>query len=270
MKRRVFAGSLGAAIVPALGSQAGGQPGGGGNGRAASTRLLELRRYRMRVGPMEPRFSEHVKATLLPAYNRAGLSPVGAFTVMVGADSPTLLLLLEHASPEALLGLDARLEADAAYQKASAAFRSLPPADPPFVRLESSLSVPFRSTPGIERPKDALAVPTRVFELRTYESHNRAAGRKKIEMFEEGGEIAIFRRVGITPVFFARDLIGTRLPSLTYMAVFADMPARDKAWAAFRDDPEWVKLRSTPGFTNAEILSNTSITLLRPTDYSQL
>jgi hypothetical protein len=32
----------------------------------------------------------------------------------------------------------------------------------------------------------------------------------------------------------------------------------------------WVKLRSTPGFTNAEILSNISNVLLRPTDYSQV
>lgn len=89
-------------------------------------------------------------------------------------------------------------------------------------------------------------------------------------MFEKGGEIAIFRRLGMAPVFFGRDLVGTRLPSLTYMLVFPDMPARDKCWADFGADPEWVKLRTAPGYGNAEILSGTNVALLRPTDYSQL
>jgi hypothetical protein len=89
-------------------------------------------------------------------------------------------------------------------------------------------------------------------------------------MFEKGGEIGIFRRLGMTPVFFARDLIGPTLPSLTYMLVYADMAAREKAWTAFRDDPEWVKLRAAPGYTNAEIMTNIQSLLLRPTDYSQI
>ena len=89
-------------------------------------------------------------------------------------------------------------------------------------------------------------------------------------MFEKGGEIAIFRRVGLHPVFFARNVIGSNLPSLTYMLVFADMAAREKSWAAFREDPEWVKLRATPGYANADIVSGIDASLLRPTDFSQL
>ena len=54
------------------------------------------------------------------------------------------------------------------------------------------------------------------------------------------------------------------------MLVFADMAARDKAWTAFGSDPEWVKLRDVPGYTNPEVLSGISSALLRPTDYSQL
>jgi hypothetical protein len=128
----------------------------------------------------------------------------------------------------------------------------------------------FETLPEVVAPTGAAAAASRVFELRTYESHSRAANNKKIEMFEKGGEIAIFRRLGMTPVFFGRDLIGTRLPSLTYMLVFPDAAAREKCWAAFGADPEWVKLRSTPGYANADILSGTNSQLLRPTDYSQL
>jgi hypothetical protein len=60
-------------------------------------------------------------------------------------------------------------------------------------------------------------VPSRVFELRTYKSHNDRAGAKKIEMFEKG-EFPIFRRVGLNWVFFGKDVVGNTLPSLTYLA----------------------------------------------------
>jgi hypothetical protein len=130
--------------------------------------------------------------------------------------------------------------------------------------------VAFDSVPAVEVPTGPLAAPSRVFELRTYESHNENAGLKKIEMFEKGGEIAIFRRVGLAPVFFGRDLIGPTLPSLTYMLVFPDLATREKNWVVFRDDPEWAKLRATPGFSNAEILTNINVQILRPTAYSQI
>jgi hypothetical protein len=166
--------------------------------------------------------------------------------------------------------LDARLQADAEYQKAAAAVGALPASDPLYVRIESSLLRAFDSVPEIEAPSGAAAAASRVFELRSYESHSRPAQRKKIEMFESGGEIAIFRRLGMAPVFFARELIGPRLPCITYMLVFPDAAAREKCWAAFGQDPEWVKLRSAPGYANAEILTVIGSRLLRPTDYSQL
>jgi hypothetical protein len=237
---------------------------------AVPPRLLELRRVRLRYGPMESRYSEYTRDALLPALNRAGIRPVGAFTPLIGADGPSLYLLLPHATADSLTALGPRLAADEEYRKAASAIRALPPTDPPYVRRESTLMQAFGSVPAIEPPAGASAAASRVFELRTYEGHNEAATAKKIEMFEAGGEIAIFRRVGIAPVFFARDLIATTLPSLTYMVVFADMAAREKAWAAFRDDPEWAKLRATPGLSNADIMTNSRTTLLRPAAYSQV
>ena len=87
-------------------------------------------------------------------------------------------------------------------------------------------------------------------------------------MFEAGGELALFRRVGLNTVFFGRDLVGAGLPSLTYMVVFADAAAREKAWAAFREHPEWVKMRDDPRY--ADTVSSIDSSLLRPTDYSQI
>jgi hypothetical protein len=219
---------------------------------------------------MEARFADYQKGVLTPALNRLGIKPQGAFSVVVGPDSPAIYLLLPHPSADSVSTVAARLSLDPEYQRGAAAFRSLPATDPPYVRRESSLMVAFDSVPAVEAPAGPMAAPSRIFELRTYESHNEAAGQKKIEMFEKGGEIGIFRRVGLHPVFFGRNLTGPGLPSLTYMLVFPDLAAREKSWNAFRDDPEWVKLRSTPGYSNAEILTNIHNLLLRPTDYSQL
>jgi hypothetical protein len=232
--------------------------------------LFELRKVRLRSGLMEARYGDYVRDALLPALNRAGVTPVGAFTVLVGSEGPALYLLLAHASAESIVAAGTRLADDAEYRRAGAVLRALPASDPPYVRRESSLMQAFASLPAVETPAGPLAAASRVFELRTYESHSEGATAKKIGMFEGGGEIAIFRRVGITPVFFARDLVGPTVPSLTYMVVFPDLAARERAWAAFGADPEWVKLRATPGLTNADIVSNIHSTLLRPAPYSQI
>ena len=73
------------------------------------------------------------------------------------------------------------------------------------------------------------------------------ADARSSQMFGELGELSIFRRTGLRPVFFGNNLIGDRLPSFTYMLTFDDMAAREKNWAAFIDDPEWKKLRATDG-----------------------
>ena len=67
--------------------------------------------------------------------------------------------------------------------------------------MESSLMVAFTGMPRLDRPVDA---PGRVFQLRTYESPSAKTGLKKIEMFNDAGEIRIFREVGLNPVFFGQ------------------------------------------------------------------
>ena len=109
-----------------------------------------------------------------------------------------------------------------------------------------------------------------MFELRTYESHNERAHRAKVKMFAEMGEIDIFRRAGLTPVFFARTVSGGRMPSLIYMLVHENMAGREKSWGAFVTDPEWRKLAQTPGFSDADIVSNITTVFLRPAPYSQI
>ena len=267
MERRAFLAASAAAVTSAdaLAAASGAAQGAGAPSRP---QVLELRRYRLRNGALAARFSSYAKDALVPALGRAGLAPIGAWNVAMGPDSPTVHLLIPHPDAASVVTLDERLVADGDYRKAAAASLALPPGEPPFLACDSSLHAAVPTMPGVEKPAGASAGKDRLFELRTYRSSTEAASRRKVEMFEAGGELALFRRVGLQTVFFGRDLVGGGLPSLTYMVVFADGAAREQAWAAFRDHPEWVKMRDDPRY--ADTVSSIDSSLLRPTDYSQI
>ena len=136
--------------------------------------------------------------------------------------------------------------------------------------METSLLSAFPKFPRVVVPAATAAKGPRLFELRTYESPSEKAHLLKVKMFSELGEIEIFKRVGLTPVFFSRTLAGPRMPNLIYMLVHDNMAGREKSWDAFRTDPEWKKVASTPGFADADIVSNITTIYLRPAAYSQI
>ncbi len=229
--------------------------------------FYELRLYHLRQGPMLKRFDDFYRDIAVPAWNRAGVDAVGVFDLMIGPDQPTRYVLLPFKSWAAMNRAREKFEADEAVLKSE--FANVPPTDPAYLRMENSLLLAFTAVPRLEIPVQVAAKKPRIFELRTYEAHSRKANRKKVEMFNTG-EIEIFRRTSLQPVFFGETLVGTRLPSLTYLLVFDDMAARDKNWSAFGGDPAWKKLSTTPGYTNAEILTNITNVFLRPTGCSQI
>src|SRR6266581_9473413 len=71
------------------------------SGRPVAREFYELRKYHLRRGPMQKRFDDFYREAAIPAMNRAGISPVGVFSVMTGPDSPTMYVLLPHKSAEA-------------------------------------------------------------------------------------------------------------------------------------------------------------------------
>jgi hypothetical protein len=247
---------------------------GGGQAPSVATEagpvIYEWRQYSMRTGTEARRLDDYLQNALIPALNRLGHAPVGVFQVTFGLPTPTTFVLTPFASAEALLAREPKLDADAAYTKAAAPHLEAAATDPAYVRQEVSILTAFPQFPRIVVPAATAAKGPRIFEVRTYESPSEKAHRAKVKMFAEMGEIEIFKRVGLTPVFFARTLAGPRMPSLVYMLTHENLAARDKNWAAFGPDPEWRKLAQTPGFTDAEIVSNITDVLMRPAAYSQI
>ena len=233
----------------------------------ANRQYIELRRYHLLPGPKSRAFGTFVGDALVPAMNRAGVSKVGAFTVMYGENAPSLLLVLAHPNLESVATLRDRLAGDADYAKAGAEILAAPLADPPFIRVTSTLLRAIEAMPAVE-PSAAIAAKTpRIYELRTYESHSDPAALNKLKMFN-AGEVPIFRKTGLTPVFFGETLLGEKMPSLNYMLTFADMTARDAAWKALSADPDWKTLSGDPQYKDN--VSAISDIIMRPTAYSQL
>jgi hypothetical protein len=269
MKRRDFLKSTAVAAsltgwASALPSLATAEP-----GASPAREFYELRRYQFRRGPMVKRFEDYVANAAVPAMVRMGVGPVGVFTPMGGPDTPAAYVLIPFRSIAEFATVGERLRADAEYQKAGAEYINTTAGDPPYLRYESSLLVAFSGVPKLEVPAQKTAGKSRIFELRTYESHSKKANTTKIKMFNEG-ELALFRKHGLAPVFFGETVIGPRQPNLIYLLAFDDMAAKDKSWGAFVGDPEWKKMSSMPGYTDAEIITNISSIFLKPMACSQI
>jgi hypothetical protein len=235
--------------------------------QSASRQYIELRRYHLLPGAKQRAFIDFVGSVAIPAMNRAGVGKVGAFTVVYGENAPSLLLVLAHQTLDGVVSLRDRLANDAVYTRAGAPILDAPMSDPAFVRVESTLLRAFEAMPTLEPSAGAAAATSRIFELRTYESHSDRAALNKLKMFN-AGEVPIFRRAGLTPVFFGETVVGAKMPSLIYMVTFSDMAARDTAWAAFGKDPEWKTLSADAQYRDN--VSAISDIILRPTVYSQI
>ena len=260
MERREFLGAAGLAGAAALGAMAT----AAGAADATKKQLLELRLYALDAGDMRARFETFLAEVAVPAWNRLGIKPVGIFAA-ADAKTADLYVLLPHDAAESFLAAPARLEADAAYQQAGRAVLDAPKDAPAYKRVETWLMLAFDGVPRVQVPTDKAS---RVLQLRTYESHSDAKAAAKIEMFNTGGELDVFRRTGMNPVFFGRTLAGSRVPNLTYMLAFDDPGAQKAAWDKFMAHPDWHKLRDDPKYKDT--VSHITNTILRPASGSQI
>ena len=236
-------------------------------GATAKNAIYELRYFRMRNGAQIQRTSDFLSKFYLPAAQRLGIGPLGFFNALIGEQSPFVLSLTSYPSITSMETALEKMAGDKEFQRGASEFNSA--GELSYIRMENSVLRAFDSIPNIEVPSgDAKRAP-RIFELRTYESPNARASKTKIKMFDDA-EIKIFRRCGMLPVFFGETLIGRNLPNLTYMLAYDDLAMRDKVWKTFGADPEWQKLRSTPGLTDPEIVSNISNAILRPLPFSPI
>lgn len=258
MERRTFVGASVATLCTATAGLA-------VDKNIDSHELYELRTYTLKSAK-QPLLDEYLSKAFIPALKRFEVGPVGVFTEASDKDLPRMFVLVVHKNADSVLSLGTRLAVDADYLKAADAYLSAKADDPVYQRIESSLLAAISGMPKLVKPDTSKP---RLLNLRIYESHNERSAAKKIEMFEQG-ELEIFRRVGLTPVFFAASKAGTAMPNLTYMLVFPDEAGRAAAWDKFRTDQTWLKLKAIPEYADKEIVSRITNKVLTPTSYSEI
>jgi hypothetical protein len=261
MKRREFLAVSGAAgllpitnILAADGQAAGGE-----------RDYYQLQLYHLDTDEQRQGFDAFARQAAIPALNRLGISPVGVFYPQT--DLSPVYVLLRHPSLESVTTLVQQLGGDQEFLERGAAFLDAPADKPAYRRMESSLLAAFRGMPRLETPVKSAG---RICQLRIYESPSVKTGQKKIEMFNDAGEIEIFRRVGLNPVFFGEALVGSKLPNLTYMLMFESEDAMKAGWKKFGGDPDWQRLRGMDEYADRNILSGITNLLLKPAEYSQI
>jgi hypothetical protein len=228
-----------------------------------TNQYYEIQYFHMKNGPQSQRTNDFFQHYYVPAVTKLGMPPVGFFNPVIGEQSPYLMMLVSHPNMASVESLSDRLNADAEYRKGFEAYLA---GEPPYERREVSLLKAFDSMPVLQVPPGK---GSHLFEMRTYESNTSITLQRKIKMFGDG-EMGIFKRLGMNPVFFGQTRFGRNVPNLTYMLAYDDLAHRESLWKEFGSDPEWQKLRSMPGLSDAEIVSNISNTILRPANYSQV
>lgn len=234
--------------------------------KSTTPELYELRVYTLKNETQQKLVEDYFQHAAIPALNKFGSKNVGIFTEQKPEGQTKLYAIIPYNSMKDFMEVADKLANDNDHQQAGTAYLNAPAKTPAYERIQSSLLKAFAAMPKLQVP----AQKTRIFELRRYESASEAAGKKKIDMFNNVGEIAIFKRTGLTPVFFGETIIGEMRPNLTYMLTFDNMEGHDKGWKNFISDPEWARIKAIPGYEDANIVSHITRTFLVPAAFSQI
>ncbi len=248
-----------------------GMPGLTGNSEQLAPKgvqYFEWIRYQLHVGSRQGLVADYYRDVAIPALNKSGINNVGVFNVKHGPNNPTLHVIIPHPSLESIVALNDQLLNDKNLVQAGERFLNASLSDMAFVTIGKTILKAFTSLPEIQVPTQKKINSPRIFQVRTYESPNLLAARKKIHMFNEGGEIDIFKKTGLQPVLFGETIAGDRIPSLVYILAFDDMTTLEKNWAAFRIDPNWIALKENPFYSDTVSCINDWI--WTPTPFSQI
>ncbi len=215
-------------------------------------------------GPLEKYWGE----AAIPALNRLGISPVGVLKSKYGTHGLDYFILIPHPGIDSFLTAWDKLAEDKEYLEKGKDFLQAKMGSPSYYRCSASLLHAFTHLPKLEMPEKLKSVGGRIFEIRIYESHSREKAQLKIEMFNEGGEIQVFKDTGLNPVMFGETLAGEKMPNLTYMLAFKDMAERDASWKTFVESDGWNRLKNLPRYKDT--VSSVTDVILSPASCSQI
>lgn len=238
------------------------------SGYSASRDYYQIQVFRLKGKAQEAIIDNFLKNAYLPALHRAGIKKVGVFKPIESdtTSGKRVYVWIPFNSPDHFAKIQDELIKDQVYQTSGIDFLGAPYDQAPFIRKESILLKAFPDAPNYFTPDFKTAPSERIYELRSYEGPTENLFRQKVKMFNQGGEIKLFKSLDFNAVFYAEVISGSTMPNLMYLTTFADMPAHDAHWDAFRAHPDWKALSALPEYKNT--VSKSVKLLLHPTDYS--
>ncbi|MBC7887073.1 MAG: NIPSNAP family protein [Ferruginibacter sp.] len=230
--------------------------------------FYQLTVYHFSTAEQKKIIEQYLQDAYLPALHRQKIKKVGVFFPVANdtATDKRLYLVMPLQSLQQLAELNANLAKDNDYQSNGKSYLDAEYKIPPYNRIENILLQAFPLAPFLTIPQLSSPGPERIYELRSYESATEKIFQNKVRMFNEGGEIALFKRLNFNAVFYASVIAGARMPNLMYMTSFENMADRDAHWKNFSADPEWKKLSSMPEYQHN--VSKIDIIFMHASSYS--
>ena len=224
--------------------------------------------YHFSTATQEKVLDNYLQQALIPSLHRQKIDKIGVFKPVTNdtAADKRVYVLMPMASVEMVTKVSAVLLADKTYQAAGSEYINAVRTDPPYTRMETILLQSFELAPKLQMPALKADKKDRVYELRSYESATEKIYKNKVQMFNQGDEIGLFKRLNFNAVFYGEVLAGSKMPNLMYMTSFENMDDRNNHWKTFVDDPYWKKLSALPEYQNN--VSHIDIILMHPADYS--
>jgi len=233
--------------------------------------IFEIRVYKLKTNDQVNATDNYLKDAFLPAMHRLGIKQIGVFKPVSNdtAEIKQIIVLVPYISLDIWRRTKINIETDAVYTAAAKGFIDADTNHYPFIRIESTLMEAFPDQTKLI-PTTLKLHPDALYELRSYESPTEELHRVKVDMFNAGGEIELFKRLDFQAVFYADVLSGNHMPNLVYMVVFADAAARNEHWKSFGSSNEWKTISVDPRYRNNVSVNHIESILMHRTLYSDL
>lgn len=238
--------------------------------QAQKKEYYEIRVFHLKNKAQENLVDNYLQKAFLPTLHQNGFQNIGVFkpiekdTALFGK---RIYVMIPYKKLEQITktpGILANISSDDATVNT---YLDAQQSNPAFVRTETILLTSFVGNPKMQVPSMSSPKTGRVYELRSYESASEKLYHNKVQMFNVGDEIGLFKRLKFNAVFYAEVLAGARMPNLMYMTCFDNLDHRNAQWDVFRKDAQWLTLKDMPEYKKPNV-SKSDIILLHPTDYS--
>ncbi|MEP1018164.1 NIPSNAP family protein, partial [Maribacter dokdonensis] len=161
---------------------------------AQEQEYYQLKTYTIKNDTQENMVDHYLKNAYLPALKRMGINNIGVFKVIPGkfTISNKIYLLIPFQSLAEFNKLEAMLAVDKTHLSAGDEYINATHDNKPYERISSVLLRAFSDMPKMKPSTVDGPRANRVYELRSYEGPTEAMYRRKVDMFNEGGEVKLF------------------------------------------------------------------------------